>query len=246
MRPIRDHPRAGGENVIPRNVAKGVPGSSPRGRGKRGIEPHSLGLNRIIPARAGKTSLKGSGTPALWDHPRAGGENAGVVGVGSGVGGSSPRGRGKHCLSPSLSCRGRIIPARAGKTGLAPATQADGGDHPRAGGENCLLGCGEGPGPGSSPRGRGKLSSSFRLVRCGRIIPARAGKTPPSWRSRPSARDHPRAGGENDTTRRVSAGTSGSSPRGRGKPAQTTTARRSQGIIPARAGKTSARHALST
>ena len=70
------HPRVGGENDTPLEIALLMPGSSPRGRGKRGRRQgldHGLGL---IPAWAGKT---GEGVDVLSKtraHPRVGGENS--------------------------------------------------------------------------------------------------------------------------------------------------------------------------
>ena len=58
--------------------------------------------------------------------------------------------------------------------------------------------------------------------------------SPPTCR----LRAHPRAGGENLSPGPRTTARRGSSPRRQGKPAQTTTARRSQGLIPAQAGKT--------
>ena len=95
--------------------------------------------------------------------------------------------------------------------------------------------------PGSSPRGRGKRR---RLVVAGDhvgLIPARAGKTSsaPSWQaSRPA---HPRAGGENALIELLALVIVGSSPRGRGKLEPFDDDRHGGRLIPARAGKTSAR-----
>ena len=69
------HPRAGGENTGPMVPARRGRGSSPRGRGKR---KHHQGRFRsvgLIPARAGKTVLRGLSRTHQEAHPRAGGEN---------------------------------------------------------------------------------------------------------------------------------------------------------------------------
>ena len=50
------HPRAGGENCYNTNGNKGVTGSSPRGRGKPVTHRGDGAPERLIPARAGKTS----------------------------------------------------------------------------------------------------------------------------------------------------------------------------------------------
>ena len=49
------HPRAGGENVVPKIKQAAAVGSSPRGRGKLGEEELHGVCVRLIPARAGKT-----------------------------------------------------------------------------------------------------------------------------------------------------------------------------------------------
>ena len=69
------HPRVGGENA--KNVA--IPalqdGSSPRGRGKRVVSTYYQLRFRLIPAWAGKTSLRGTRAAGRAAHPRVGGEN---------------------------------------------------------------------------------------------------------------------------------------------------------------------------
>ena len=94
------------------------------------------------------------------------------------------------------------------------------------------------PRTGSSPRGRGKLLRGRLRVAVGRLIPARAGKTPTKTSMTPRRTAHPRAGGENTDIRVVIVPDFGSSPRGRGKPAQAINDTTAPGLIPARAGKT--------
>ena len=113
--------------------------------------------------------------------------------------------------------------------------------HPRAGGENLHRQPRRRRHRGSSPRGRGKLSSVKINGWSLRLIPARAGKTPGRWERASSARAHPRAGGENHGDISRPRGESGSSPRGRGKPWTQMRAARCRGLIPARAGKTTPR-----
>ena len=152
--------------------------------------------------------------------------------------GSSPRGRGK----PKGSGRGftvdGLIPARAGKTLRLYLPPGRFRAHPRAGGENHRLTSGLEDAGGSSPRGRGKRRRHRGHAPGRRLIPARAGKTPSNVVVRKHPRAHPRAGGENAPRRVPGVGRGGSSPRGRGKPAGRGLRRRSQRLIPARAGKT--------
>ena len=53
----RPHPRAGGENPPSASAKVTTSGSSPRGRGKRGTTFQARFHLRLIPARAGKTTV---------------------------------------------------------------------------------------------------------------------------------------------------------------------------------------------
>ena len=214
-------------------------GSSPRVRGKRGGGAGEGTHDGLIPARAGKTVSASGKDVADAAHPRACGENwRGGRGVGVLLG-SSPRVRGKLHPEPHRPRRGRLIPARAGKTSPPPRPTWPPSAHPRACGENRLFPARATAAAGSSPRVRGKPGSVSGGTRSARLIPARAGKT--SCRSRPPTRNpaHPRACGENACTPRTGWAVAGSSPRVRGKQAHVRLRRRPARLIPARAGKTS-------
>ena len=199
-------------------IVRSDQGSSPRGRGKRGVEVDEAGRFGLIPARAGKTTSGRMTRASRRAHPRAGGENR--LGAGWRRGGS-----------------GRI-PARAGKTRDRTRRGTNRRAHPRAGGENQLSHVDLEGIVGSSPRGRGKHQSTVEQPVQGRIIPARAGKTS-SPRPRISAEPaHPRAGGENLTGLAATPLTLGSSPRGRGKRGRFERPSGLSRLIPARAGKT--------
>ena len=167
----------GGENVF--QVIRIWPrsGSSPRGRGKRERDPARRRAMGLIPAWAGKT--KGGTTlhQGSWAHPRVGGENALLICRLKSATGSSPRGRGKlQDFAARLQATG-LIPAWAGKTAGVP-WYADGRRaHPRVGGENLSSGWHPLKGPGSSPRGRGKLTRGCVRYNPYGLIPAWAGKT---------------------------------------------------------------------
>ena len=110
--------------------------------------------------------------------------------------------------------------------------------HPRAGGENrnsskmlSLI-------VGSSPRGRGKQRLDRGRADHERLIPARAGKTPPVFAHVDASSAHPRAGGENNDGDAAALAIRGSSPRGRGKQGDTGGLLLPPRLIPARAGKT--------
>ena len=233
------HPRAGGENAVVCIASPCSLGSSPRGRGKPEAKRRELTRFRLIPARAGKTTqyLR----PLHWfpAHPRAGGENQVAGNVVLTVDGSSPRGRGKRRNHNHAVSATGLIPARAGKTERNACYGPRMPAHPRAGGENVTGVRRMSATHGSSPRGRGKQAGYRGRVRRRGLIPARAGKTfrALSPASRPWA--HPRAGGENDGACNTVHGSSGSSPRGRGKLRSRAAALRASRLIPARAGKTS-------
>ena len=151
-------------------------GSPPRMRGKAEQQQSPVHLQRITPAYAGKSSLRGSRACSGRDHPRVCGEKWGPL--------------HRRRLHP------RITPAYAGKrlhgschaelTGITPAYagKSDGGrcsgkigrDHPRVCGEKwifvvCLVAF-----KGSPPRMRGKgLVHPIWMFHPG-ITPAYAGK----------------------------------------------------------------------
>ena len=93
-------------------------------------------MDRLIPARAGKTPSLSMRRTVVSAHPRAGGENSLRARRSVGIGGSSPRGRGKP--------RDQLVPGDLI------------GAHPRAGGENAVMNHPAAAALGSSPRGRGK------------------------------------------------------------------------------------------
>ena len=155
--------------------------------------------------------------------------------------GSSPRGRGKPSSATVTQERVRLIPARAGKTVAASSMACHSEAHPRAGGENDASSAVTSGTTGSSPRGRGKREAEKQHPWSTRLIPARAGKTSPGPTWGRCCMAHPRAGGENAALDEEGAGVEGSSPRGRGKRARRAHGHRRRRLIPARAGKTSAR-----
>ena len=211
------HPRSRGENK-PTGV-KGVSGtgSSPLARGKH---THTLlgSLRvRLIPARAGKTSASGTGMGGRRAHPRSRGENRPLDGIRVPPGGSSPLARGKPCLRVCLRGLGRLIPARAGKTGRARPRSPPSPAHPRSRGENRRIRVDQWSRWGSSPLARGK-PLSFSLLRFGgRLIPARAGKTAAHSHPCSYAAAHPRSRGENFLLCLLGVCLCGSSPLARGK-----------------------------
>ena len=174
----KDHPRIGGEKAELTAAVISAMGSPPRRRGK-GYREFGIDISdRITPAQAGKSVAPRQKRSALWDHPRVGGEKTQPWLLRCRQRGSPPRGRGKEMLWEYKDQTTGITPAWAGKRYKILRFVFVVRDHPRVGGEK--------PPPlerealylGSPPRGRGKGTSTTRLISSGRITPAWAGKSP--------------------------------------------------------------------
>ena len=139
-----------------------------------------------------------------------------------------------------MNLRG-LIPARAGKTPTPSTPSWPGPAHPRACGENPATRTMLAMLAGSSPRVRGKQQGLQGALHRARLIPARAGKTSGDSSPARAAWAHPRACGENLVDIADIRFPQGSSPRVRGKPHRRRPRRQAGRLIPARAGKTSAR-----
>ena len=88
------------------------------------------------------------------------------------------------------------------------------------------------------PARRGRRDGAVRHAGYGGKIPARAGTTASTTRCRRSAREDPRAGGEDSGHPLYAYQRPGRSPRGRGRPLQGPAHAAVRGKIPARAGTT--------
>ena len=212
------HPRACGENTGLSQAAARSPGSSPRVRGKPGPHATAKVLERLIPARAGKTPMAAGPACSATAHPRACGENFTRTPAVRSPGGSSPRVRGKLQGTNRILLQLGLIPARAGKTPARRASSRRRRAHPRACGENIIVMAGLLSGLGSSPRVRGKRPPLVLFGAAVGLIPARAGKTVRGGGACTLAPAHPRACGENLVRRVPGDEEVGSSPRVRGKP----------------------------
>ena len=232
------HPRVGGENAGVSGLDDDGRGSSPRGRGKRRVAPGVAHDRGLIPAWAGKTGAHRSRRSAAQAHPRVGGENLLPVYEALKSFGSSPRGRGKHNAACRCYHARGLIPAWAGKTSPRLYQRRGTWAHPRVGGENACTSADRASSTGSSPRGRGKLGLEDGGGGLHRLIPAWAGKTPPTWETCQTTQAHPRVGGENGGNSGDHEEDRGSSPRGRGKPTTAPPAIQAVRLIPAWAGKT--------
>ena len=213
-----DHPRMGGEHDGHAERVADAVGSSPHGRGTRANWLWRPQRPRIIPAWAGNTPSQRVAATLTSDHPRMGGEHRGVAAHRQVAAGSSPHGRGTlHRHHP----RGASRP-----------------DHPRMGGEHGNRQTCYDRQFGSSPHGRGTLRMSCHFWPPLRIIPAWAGNT---YQNSPQAcpdPDHPRMGGEHNSSTGNFKAPIGSSPHGRGTLNLRPPWRRAIRIIPAWAGNT--------
>ena len=115
-----DHPRVGGEKMCELGNDHAGQGSPPRGRGKARRLSSWWTTSRITPAWAGKSLGTGCDRCQAEDHPRVGGEKPAGGRLGTGDGGSPPRGRGKALLRQLISRWGGITPAWAGKREEVP------------------------------------------------------------------------------------------------------------------------------
>ena len=168
-----------------------------------------------------------------------GGENSdGIAGTRFDAG-SSPRGRGKLQDASRRLRLLRLIPAWAGKTSTSHGCARRKPAHPRVGGENVITTSAGGVRPGSSPRGRGKRTSTRLQNHVHGLIPAWAGKTFSQRQCSQTESAHPRVGGENTVIGADLFADAGSSPRGRGKRSASMRRTLSLRLIPAWAGKTS-------
>lgn len=149
-------------------------------RGKDFHRSGSQTSDRITPAWAGKSS---SGRGLRWgcrDHPHTGGEKGTLPLLVCWWAGSPLRGRGKDLCFQINHLHEGITPAWAGKSPSLDSRKSPGRDHPRVGGEKGTQGLKGQAWEGSPPRGRGKVIHHRCAGRCGRITPARAGKSPAS------------------------------------------------------------------
>ena len=152
--------------------------------------------------------------------------------------GSSPLTRGKLPAGEVNGCELGLIPAHAGKTHGRDRRRRPRQAHPRSRGENQPGASRDLVAEGSSPLTRGKRLSRGAFRRASGLIPAHAGKTTTTHRTRWQSRAHPRSRGENEYQARKSVAVLGSSPLTRGKQCRLARPGDADGLIPAHAGKT--------
>ena len=178
-------------------------------------------------------------------HPRSRGENGAVSATIHLRQGSSPLTRGKREHRGDDVPHGGLIPAHAGKTTPQTNSLTPCGAHPRSRGENQIDSSAGNRELGSSPLTRGKRRDRQVQEHAVRLIPAHARKTLEVEGQQGAARAHPRSRGENTPQVRRAPDGCGSSPLTRGKRRSVHLERFIPRLIPAHAGKTSARTCLS-
>ena len=137
--PGTDHPRSCGANAVCDIGCKLCCGSSPLVRGQLNVFLGFFHQLRIIPARAGPTTISLILPHSTKDHPRSCGANFAAQFSASILRGSSPLVRGQHMALTRYHWINRIIPARAGPTWRSPISTSPRTDHPRSCGANSLI-----------------------------------------------------------------------------------------------------------
>ena len=211
-----DHPRSRGVYIGVQLAGRIATGSSPLARGLPTGSPSSSTPEGIIPARAGFTAGRMDGDAASGDHPRSRGVYPSRALVCRSLEGSSPLARGLLGSKTAYKSCSRIIPARAGFTGVTVAVVRFVWDHPRSRGVYALVCRSLEFSIGSSPLARGLLRSPDSSYPCPGIIPARAGFTCGSSIQRLTCGDHPRSRGVYAVPNGVIDWDKGSSPLARG------------------------------
>ena len=134
-----DHPRSRGVYPVVFINSYDANGSSPLARGLRDTGSGRRPCRGIIPARAGFTCGPGPCPRPSPDHPRSRGVYGRYARPDRDRWGSSPLARGLPAAPGLQDGDGRIIPARAGFTGLRGRPGPGGRDHPRSRGVYSLL-----------------------------------------------------------------------------------------------------------
>ena len=195
MSVLPDHPRSRGVYALGFLPARARYGSSPLARGLPCPTLNRRRPRRIIPARAGFTTMVSATRWPRRDHPRSRGVYRVVCDGRGGARGSSPLARGlpRRRWTRRPTCG--IIPARAGFTRVGVLCHRRVADHPRSRGVYPTVAELNKGLHGSSPLARG-LPEGFHGAAHGHgIIPARAGFTDPGPPVGRVGQDHPRSRG---------------------------------------------------
>ena len=117
----RAHPRSCGADALGRLSVGRAYGSSPLVRGGLTLAGRLPSALRLIPARAGRTRRQGASGRWSAAHPRSCGADRFSAASAAFKPGSSPLVRGGQDLDQEVEVGGRLIPARAGRTGRCSA-----------------------------------------------------------------------------------------------------------------------------
>ena len=194
----------------------------------------------LIPARAGTTLRRLVHSGRGWAHPRSRGDHNRALRVLAEPSGSSPLARGPQQGLEGLSGTFGLIPARAGTTTVYEDIFQFSWAHPRSRGDHVRSLHLKERELGSSPLARGPHGAVRRGKRTRGLIPARAGTTALFLRTIKSAGAHPRSRGDHLCILRRIPIIGGSSPLARGPLHGFLIDFNNHGLIPARAGTTSA------
>ena len=215
-------------------------GSSPLARGGHRVSDARPDTRGLIPARAGRTSRDGLPARPTRAHPRSRGADEVIVASAARSRGSSPLARGGHADAALEGFGDGLIPARAGRTRDRCSTGSAARAHPRSRGADRGIVCGDADEAGSSPLARGGLLRDRGRSLDQGLIPARAGRTSSSAAATAATGAHPRSRGADWRVRGRVPCVKGSSPLARGGPFALTACLIVGGLIPARAGRTTA------
>ena len=191
-------------------------GSSPLARGLPDEDTRAVPRVRIIPARAGFTTLAPLREASQGDHPRSRGVYPATSAPYLNLLGSSPLARGLLTAAPDRRHSNGIIPARAGFTWSRRTPRGCGRDHPRSRGVYIEGLCKTMGLTGSSPLARGLRVHPVGDSCVHGIIPARAGFTGCRKRIAECPPDHPRSRGVYTMMAALKVVFPGSSPLARG------------------------------
>ena len=190
------HPRSRGEHLNHAQMSPYPGGSSPLARGTLPSGTLVLFRPRLIPARAGNTRIFKSSLLSRAAHPRSRGEHRLRFRFFYLFNGSSPLARGTRGVASSEVGGVRLIPARAGNTGISENAYNELAAHPRSRGEHRMFSQTGETTLGSSPLARGTRRGNRNLGKQRRLIPARAGNTMYSLYGLTGGTAHPRSRGE--------------------------------------------------
>ena len=217
LTPRRAHPRGCGADHRPSPGADLQQGSSPRVRGRRRFPAATCRWCGLIPAGAGQTSSPHPPAHSRRAHPR--GCGADLLGGSRSLRlwGSSPRVRGRRACEVGDRRGHGLIPAGAGQTGDSEQFDWKARAHPRGCGADSARFSALSPPWGSSPRVRGRPSTSSTVISTAGLIPAGAGQTCRTVRRWPRIGAHPRGCGADYSGVADCICAPGSSPRVRGR-----------------------------